>query len=143
MGSTGYDYGYSITTDASGNVYTTGWFENTVDFDPGAGTFNLASNGSWDIFIQKLSESGVGIIENDFGNVLLIYPNPTFDQVTLQGLETLSSIKSIYLTDAKGTLVRVCEVDSETIDLTALSIGLYYINIDHAKGTERLQIVRQ
>jgi len=56
MGGAGLDFGYSITTDASGNVYTTGRFYNTVDFDPGSGTFNLSSNGGVDIYIQKLSQ---------------------------------------------------------------------------------------
>jgi len=53
--------GHSIATDASGNVYTTGAFNGTVDFDPGAGVFNLTSgvNGlSPDIFISKLSAAG-------------------------------------------------------------------------------------
>jgi len=58
MGGTSYDEGYSITTDSSGNVYTTGYFQGTADFDPSAGTTNLTSAGSNDIFIQKLDASG-------------------------------------------------------------------------------------
>jgi hypothetical protein len=59
LGGTGDDEVYSITVDGSDNVYTTGAFEETADFDPGAGTFNLnALGGSYDIFISKLDVSG-------------------------------------------------------------------------------------
>jgi uncharacterized membrane protein YqhA len=58
MGGTGSDYGYSITTDALGNIYTTGYFRGTADFDPGSGTYNLISAGGYDIFIQKLDAAG-------------------------------------------------------------------------------------
>ncbi|MCH8904439.1 MAG: SBBP repeat-containing protein, partial [Bacteroidetes bacterium] len=58
MGGTDNEAGLSITTDSSGNVYVTGYYKGTVDFDPGAATFNLTSNGGWDIFIQKLDASG-------------------------------------------------------------------------------------
>jgi len=58
MGGTSYDMGYSITTDACSNVYTTGYFKGTVDFDPGVGTTNLTSAGNKDIFIQKLDSAG-------------------------------------------------------------------------------------
>lgn len=58
MGGTSDDYGLAIALDGSGNVYTTGYFRNTVDFDPGAGIFDLSSAGSTDIFVQKLSSDG-------------------------------------------------------------------------------------
>ena len=52
------DNGTKITTDTAGNVYITGVYGNTVDFDPGAGEFFLTSAGGLDIFILKLDPNG-------------------------------------------------------------------------------------
>jgi gliding motility-associated-like protein len=49
---------FSIKCDAAGNTYSTGYFDNTADFDPGAGIFNLTSAGSEDAFILKLDATG-------------------------------------------------------------------------------------
>ncbi len=54
----GQDYGHSITTDTFGNIYLTGYFEGTVDFDPSQKVYNLSSKGYWDIFVLKLDSSG-------------------------------------------------------------------------------------
>jgi type IX secretion system substrate protein/beta-propeller repeat-containing protein len=58
MGSIGSDAGTSIALDNSGNVYTTGYFTNTADFDPGAGVSNMTSEGMEDIFISKMNSAG-------------------------------------------------------------------------------------
>ena len=47
-----------MAVDSSSNIYTTGTFTGTVDFDPGSGTFNLTSGTDQSIFVSKLSSSG-------------------------------------------------------------------------------------
>ncbi len=78
MGGAADDVSQDIAVDAAGNVYTTGQFQATVDFDPGAGTFNISSNGARDIFISKLDAAGnfvwakrVGGINDDAGLSLI------------------------------------------------------------------------
>jgi hypothetical protein len=51
------DLGDSIAVDPMGDVYTVGYFQGTVDFDPGPGTYNLTSNGGLDGFVLKLTQS--------------------------------------------------------------------------------------
>ncbi len=58
IGGIGVDAGLSITNDLFGNVYITGYYNGTVDFDPGVGVFNLNTNGGQDIFILKLNSAG-------------------------------------------------------------------------------------
>ncbi len=47
-----------IDVDDDENVYLSGYFQNTGDFDPGPAIHNLTSNGGSDIFILKLNSSG-------------------------------------------------------------------------------------
>lgn len=58
IGGNSWDDGSGISLDATGNIYVTGHFSGTVDFDPGAGTANLTSAGNYDIFICKLDAAG-------------------------------------------------------------------------------------
>lgn len=58
-----------LKVDASGNVIIVGYFEGTVDFNPGAGTNNRTSVGNLDIFILKLDASGNFLWVRTFGSV--------------------------------------------------------------------------
>ncbi len=53
-GGSGSDKGNGITTDATGNVYHTGIFSNTITF----GNITLTSVGNYDIFIAKYDPNG-------------------------------------------------------------------------------------
>lgn len=70
LGGTGDDFGRAITLDASNNVYVTGYFSNTVDFDPGIGTANLTSAGNFDIFLAKYDVNGNYIFAISIGGSL-------------------------------------------------------------------------
>jgi hypothetical protein len=47
---------YAIYVDAAASVYTTGYYQGTVDFDPGPGTSNLTSGGQTDAFVHKIQQ---------------------------------------------------------------------------------------
>lgn len=55
------EMGFALTLDFFGNIYFTGNFNGSPDFDPGLGVFNLTSTGSpgnYDIFTAKVDNSG-------------------------------------------------------------------------------------
>lgn len=77
MGSAFDDRATSIASDAAGNIYSTGYFQDSIDFDPGPGLFYLNSNStfSYDLFILKIDPSGnfiwakrIGGSSNEFGS---------------------------------------------------------------------------
>jgi hypothetical protein len=86
LGGTSTDFGKSITTDSSGNVYVTGHFGWVVDFGTDFGTTDVkTSAGEADIFITRInpdgsyggtrriggtsSDRGLGITTDPSGNV--------------------------------------------------------------------------
>lgn len=62
------EYGYGITLDNQGNIYAVGAFSQTVDFDPGPGTFNLTSSGDLDAYVVKFNSSGNFVWARHFGS---------------------------------------------------------------------------
>ncbi|MCK9400048.1 MAG: SBBP repeat-containing protein, partial [Bacteroidales bacterium] len=50
---------YSMATDVSGNIYASGYFKGTVDFNPDKRLkYNLTSYGDYDAFVLKLAGNG-------------------------------------------------------------------------------------
>lgn len=65
----------ALVLDNNGNVLLTGQFNNTVDFDPGPGVYNLTSAAHFQPFIVKLSPAGDLIWAKQFGNGQVVYNN--------------------------------------------------------------------
>ncbi len=70
-----------LAADAAGNIYATGAFYGTVDFDPGAGISSKTTAGGSDIFVMKLDVAGnfgwaetFGSTGNDSGSDVAVDP---------------------------------------------------------------------
>jgi len=79
IGGLGGDIGHAITVDAAGNVFITGEYAGTADFDPGSGTTNLTPVGNMDIFFAKYTSTGaftwaksIGSIGGDIGYAIAV-----------------------------------------------------------------------
>jgi len=79
IGGTGSETAQSIALGPQGEVYATGTFEGTVDFDPGAGTASLSSAGIRDVFVLRLDNEGayvwarhMGGTDDDFGLAIAV-----------------------------------------------------------------------
>jgi len=127
IGGTGADQGSSITLDASGNIYTTGYFQVTADFDPGSATFNLTSLGGTDIFISKLYDPTTGIAEEFKNSDLRIYPNP------IKNVVYFSSTTNVQISNLTGQIV-VVENNVNILDLSKQPTGMYFITLSDNNG---------
>jgi gliding motility-associated-like protein len=89
--------------DAQSNVYITGIFQSTVDFDPSPTTvFNLSASGGWDIFMAKYKADGTLIWAKSFAGDALDQANSL--AVTADGVVTITGqFQSMSLDANPGT----------------------------------------
>lgn len=129
LGGTGSDEGSGISVDGNGNIYTAGYYRNTVDFDHSAGTFSLGSVGSSDVFIHKMNQIATSINENSSISSFIAYPNPTTDHliITSQNSETFSFLNSLGQTLEEFTLI-----GSKKINISAYPKGIYFLMANHS-----------
>ncbi|MBL4587317.1 MAG: PKD domain-containing protein, partial [Flavobacteriales bacterium] len=94
LGLSGYVAARDICTDPAGNVYLTGHFDGSIDFDPNSGTITN-SNGSSDIFIARYSVDGYLDFIKQYGSTT----SPVFGCQEERGNSiSIGSDNSIYCT---------------------------------------------
>ncbi len=56
------DYVYDTAIDATGNLYLTGYFQDTMNFDPDGGSTTLTSSGERDVFFAKYASADGSLV---------------------------------------------------------------------------------
>ncbi len=132
MGSASYEEGRSVAVDAQGNVFTTGIFQGTVDFDPSVGVFSLTSAGFVDVFVTKVDASGnlvwaLGIggtqYEEAFGIALDDSANIFITGSFIGTFDFDPGLDTTFLNFAGANDVFVCKFDSAGNLVWASAIG--------------------
>ncbi|HKR07354.1 MAG TPA: T9SS type A sorting domain-containing protein, partial [Bacteroidia bacterium] len=123
--SSGSNSGQSIVLDSLGNIYLTGHFSMTCDFDPGTGIFNLTSGGGMDGFVLKLGISPNNIEENLMINGINIYPNPVADYLYFSKTNQQNIIVRVFDRIGKKVLDQI--TPENKIYLGNLSTGIYSV----------------
>lgn len=114
----------AIITDESENIYSTGYFSGTVNFDPGVGLWTLTAIGQWDIFITKMNAAG------DFEWIKQI-GGPEYERSSSIALDEAGNI---YITGGFQDTVDFNPAtgisDTSFLSATGLSFDIFVLKLD-------------
>lgn len=112
-------FGTSVAADIDGNVYSTGYFFGTAEFDHGAGSTLLTSAGQQDIYVCKYDSDGNLLWARSFGSTL---------RDRADGL-TIDSDNNVYIT---GYFEATVDFDPGpgVMNLTSQGLNAYILKLD-------------
>jgi Secretion system C-terminal sorting domain/Beta-propeller repeat len=125
LGGLNPDVAYAVTVDAAGNVFTTGGFNGSVDFDPGAGAFTLSSSGSEDVFVLKLDAMGNFVWAKSFGG-------NNFDSANAIAVDALGNVYTL------GTFEGTADFDPNATTFNITSSGFYDVFVSRLDNSGNL-----
>ncbi len=141
------DYGYSVSTDASSNVFVVGSFRSaTITFGSTTLT-NAGSAGIYDIFIAKYDGTVIGVrVDEMFGNKeVSVSPNPFASQTTITFNEEQKNT-TLYIRDALGKVIRKETFSGKqfVIEKGNITAGIYFVQTtDEKKNLTNNKIIIQ
>jgi hypothetical protein len=119
------------TTDASGNVYMTGYTQsNSGIATAGAHQTANGNSGYNDAFLLKFNGISLGINENINDKLFTIYPNPAFSILNINADYQLIN-QHYTIIDGLGRVIlngKLNEFDT-AINVEQLSKGIYYLKV--------------
>lgn len=138
LGGPGRDASTFVILDKTGNIYLSGSYNNTVDFDPGSGQYYLpvdhVFNGLNDAFITKWQQQTTPV-EDINEQEASIYPNPVKDVFSIQLKEKpLNLHVEIYARDGK-LIQQQNNANPNVISIPSEApAGVYFVHFKDDRG---------
>ncbi|MFM9422165.1 MAG: hypothetical protein RIR06_626 [Bacteroidota bacterium] len=103
-----------------------------------------ASKKIWQFFLQydingRIQANSVADLNAD---EISIYPNPTSDQIAIQGFSHKLSNSNCSLFSIEGKSFHVDFLDDNTLDTSSLESGVYFVRIATREGVATVQFVK-
>jgi hypothetical protein len=143
---TGSDGGNGIALDTKGNVYTTGYFSNTADFDPNNTVYNLPVDANQQsAFVFKWFQT-IPTAINEPGTTIKCnaFPNPTSNTLNIH-LDKIYKTINAFVYDEVGHLIKTENfntIQQPALNLQELSAGLYFVHLQADENTAVIRIIK-
>lgn len=131
-----------IVNKTNDDIYTTGAFLDTVDFDPSGSMYNLTSAGLKDVFVLKLSEDTMS--NEDFvNNRTKVYPNPVKKILNIENVDDIESITVYDVFGKELVAYNNFSLRFNSINFSNFQSGIYFVQIKINSKTEIFKIIKE
>lgn len=120
------------TDDSPTHIFTTA--------GPHTVTLTVTNDCGTDTYSSVVSMVGVDDLVN---STLMVFPNPTSDFLSIQGIDQVGEIQKIEVLSTMGQLILSVNEFKDALNVSTLPSGVYFLNVVHAKGSETIKFIKE
>jgi len=124
--------GSTSTDDSPSHIFTTA--------GPHTVTLTVTNACGTDTYSSIVSMVGLDDLSN---STLAVFPNPTNDILSIQGIDQVDEIHEIEVLSTMGQLVLSFSEFKDELNVSVLPSGVYFLNVVHAKGSETIKFIKK
>ena len=147
MKSSDHSFSGSIVVDGSRNIYITGFFNGSADFDPGPGEYILtAPNNTSNAYIVMLSQHPVEVKNEETAiSHLSAYPNPASGALSINFGKHITNGRIKLINLFGQTMLEQSNINgtSLTLDIADQPGGMYVIEVNEGGIAQRVKVVKE